>query len=63
MKLLLDENLSPRHARTLRGLGHDCVSVVELGLSGAEDPDVGIEAVEEAWKKRLMSREFGLNKN
>jgi hypothetical protein len=25
--------------------------------------DVGIEAVEEAWKKRLMSREFGLNKN
>ena len=25
--------------------------------------DIGIEAVEEAWKKRLMSREFGLNKN
>ena len=40
MKFLLDENLSPLHARTLRALGHDAVSVVELGLSGADDPVV-----------------------
>jgi hypothetical protein len=25
--------------------------------------DTGIERVEEAWKKKLMSRKFGLNKN
>lgn len=40
MKLLLDENLSPLHARTLRELGHDAVSVSESGLSGADDPTV-----------------------
>jgi predicted nuclease of predicted toxin-antitoxin system len=37
VKLLLDENLSPLHARTLRELGHDAVSAVERGLSGADD--------------------------
>ena len=46
MKLLLDENLSPLHARTLRELGHDAVSVVELGLAGADDSVVRASAVE-----------------
>ena len=45
MKLLLDENLSPLHARTLRDLGHDAVSVSESGLSGADDPTVRAFAV------------------
>ncbi|HEY7333787.1 MAG TPA: DUF5615 family PIN-like protein [Bryobacteraceae bacterium] len=37
MKFLLDENLSTLHAQTVRTLGHDAVSVVEAGLSGADD--------------------------
>jgi predicted nuclease of predicted toxin-antitoxin system len=46
VKFLLDENLSPLHARTLRDLGHDAVSVVELGLSGADDSVVRAVAIE-----------------
>ena len=46
MKLLLDENLSPLHARALRELGHDAVSIVELGLSGADDSAVRASAIE-----------------
>lgn len=45
MKFLLDENLSPRHARTLCALGHDAVSVVGLGLSGAPDCEVRATAI------------------
>src|SRR5215471_6327585 len=47
MRFLLDENLSPLHARTVRDLGHDAVSVVEIGLSGADDPDVRAAAIEQ----------------
>ena len=47
MKLLLDENLSPLHGRTLRALGHDAVSIVELGLSGADDTVVRATAIEQ----------------
>lgn len=46
MKYLLDENLSPLHAATFRSLGHDAVSVVELGLSGADDAQVRSVAIE-----------------
>ena len=46
MKFLLDENLSPLHARTLRALGHDALSVVELGLSGADDSVVRHAAIQ-----------------
>ena len=46
MRFLLDENLSPLHARTLRALGHDAVSVLELGLSGADDSLVRVAAME-----------------
>jgi predicted nuclease of predicted toxin-antitoxin system len=45
VRFLLDENLSPRHAQTVRGLGQDAVSVVEIGLSGAEDKDVREAAI------------------
>jgi predicted nuclease of predicted toxin-antitoxin system len=47
VKFLLGENLSPLHARTLRALGHDAVSVVELGLSGADDPVVRDGAIQQ----------------
>jgi predicted nuclease of predicted toxin-antitoxin system len=46
MKLLLDENLSPLHVRLLREMGHDATSVVELGLSGAEDSVVRHTAIQ-----------------
>jgi predicted nuclease of predicted toxin-antitoxin system len=41
VKLLLDENLSPVHARRLREAGHDAVAVVESGLGGAADSAIG----------------------
>jgi predicted nuclease of predicted toxin-antitoxin system len=47
VRFLLDENLSPAHARTVRELGHDAVSVVELGLSGADDPVIRDAATEQ----------------
>jgi predicted nuclease of predicted toxin-antitoxin system len=47
VKLLLDENLSPLHARTMRELGYDALSVVDIGLSGAEDPAVRAAAIEQ----------------
>lgn len=51
MKLLLDENLSSVHAQMLRELGHDAVSVVELGLAGADDAVVRESAIE---SKRVL---------
>ena len=53
MKFLLDENLSPLHARTVRGMGHDAVSVVEIGLSGASDEEVRAAAIAEPGVVRL----------
>jgi predicted nuclease of predicted toxin-antitoxin system len=46
VKLLLDENLSPLPASTLRKLGHDAVAVAECGLSGADDSAVRAFAIE-----------------
>ena len=40
MKLLLDENISPRLAMLLRSEGHDAIAAVEGGLSGRPDPEV-----------------------
>ena len=40
MKFVLDENLSPLHASELPALGHDAVSVVEIGLSGSTDEGI-----------------------
>jgi len=47
VRFLLDENLSPLHARTVRDLGHDGVSVTEIGLSGADDATVRRVAIEQ----------------
>lgn len=47
MKLLLDENLSPRMAKVLTRAGHDAVSVYEVGLSGTTDADVKRFAVDQ----------------
>ena len=41
----VDENLSPLHARAIRELGHDAVSIAELGLSGADDSTVRSAAI------------------
>jgi hypothetical protein len=41
-----------------RGRGRDQVTVLEVVNS-----DTGIERIEEAWKQKLMTRKFGLNKN
>ncbi len=46
MKLLLDENLSPRQALRLRDLGHDAVAVIEAGLAGQPDEVVRAFAIE-----------------
>jgi predicted nuclease of predicted toxin-antitoxin system len=46
VKLFLDENLSPQHASELRTQGHDAISVLEAGLSGATDKQVLCFAVE-----------------
>jgi hypothetical protein len=41
-----------------RGRGRYQVTVLEVVNS-----DTGIERVEEAWKQKLMTRKFGLNRN
>jgi predicted nuclease of predicted toxin-antitoxin system len=46
VKLLVDENLSPRHALILREKGHDAIAVTEAGLSGESDERVRAFAME-----------------
>lgn len=40
MKLLLDENLSPRVARMLQLAGHDVAHVTEVGLGNTDDAEI-----------------------
>ncbi len=58
MRFLLDENLSPLHVRTLRALGHDAVSVVELGISGADDSVVREAAIKQEWVLVTLDADF-----
>ena len=46
MKLLLDENLSPQHARELRSEGYDACAVAEIGLSGKPDEHIRQYAID-----------------
>lgn len=45
MKFLFDENLSPIHAARIRQLGHDAISVIDIGLGGASDQEVRSGAI------------------
>lgn len=47
MKLLLDENLSPAQAQSLRDDGFDAMAVVDLGLGGAPDETVRAVAIDQ----------------
>jgi predicted nuclease of predicted toxin-antitoxin system len=46
VRLLVDENLSPRLIPLLVDQGHDAVHVAELGLASASDEDVFAAAVQ-----------------
>jgi predicted nuclease of predicted toxin-antitoxin system len=59
VKLLLDENLSPQQAATLRGLGHDAVAVTEAGLSGEPDENVRAFAIESDRILVTLDADFG----
>jgi predicted nuclease of predicted toxin-antitoxin system len=48
VKFLLDENLSHVHAGMLRSLGHDAVTVIDMGLGGADDSAVRAAAIASA---------------
>ena len=48
MRLLIDENLSPRVARLLREAGHDAAHVVEVGLGNTDDPVILGAAADDA---------------
>ena len=60
MNFLIDENLAPRLASELVGVGHDAVHVSELGLRSS--PDQVILKVAFVQKRILISRDtdFGL---
>lgn len=55
------------YARTGHGgnieLKHRGKKQYQFTILEVVNSEVGIEAVEEAWKKKLMSRQFGLNQN
>jgi predicted nuclease of predicted toxin-antitoxin system len=56
---LFDENLSPHHAKRLRKLGFDAVSVAEMGMSGADDPAVRATAISSGRVLITMDGDFG----
>jgi len=58
VKLLLDENISPKHAAMLRQQGHDAVAVTEAGLSGESDDKVRAFAIESGRVLVTLNAEF-----
>jgi predicted nuclease of predicted toxin-antitoxin system len=46
VRLFLDENISPIHARELRSEGYDVIAVFDAGLSGATDEKVSRFSIE-----------------
>jgi len=59
MRLKLDENLPRRVERFLRHASHDCSTVVEEGLGGANDPRVAAAASGEGRMIVTLDRGFG----
>jgi len=59
MRLLIDENLSPRVARLLREAGHDAAHVVEVGLGDTDDPFILGAAADDARTIVTADTDFG----
>ncbi len=59
MRLLIDENLSPRVARLLREAGHDAAHVVEVGLGNTDDAVILDAAADEARSIVTADTDFG----
>ena len=59
MRLLVDENLSPRVARLLRDAGHDAAPVVEVGLGNTDDPLILGAAADDARTIVTADTDFG----
>ena len=59
MRLLLDENLSPRQAVLLREQGFDAVSVNEIGLGGAPDSQIREFAIQNNRVLVSLDGDFG----
>jgi predicted nuclease of predicted toxin-antitoxin system len=59
MKLLIDENLSPRVARLLREAGHDAAHVTEVGLGNTDDAEILDAAADGARAIVTADTDFG----
>ncbi len=59
MRLLVDENLSPRVARLPVGAGHDVSHVVEVGLGNTDDPVILGAAADDARIIVTADTDFG----
>jgi predicted nuclease of predicted toxin-antitoxin system len=59
MRLLIDENLSPRAARLLREAGHDAAHVTEVGLGNTDDAEILDAATDDARAIVTADTDFG----
>ena len=59
MRLLIDENLSPRAARLLREAGHDATHVTEVGLGNTDDTEILDAAADGAHAIVTADTDFG----
>ena len=59
MRLLIDENLSPRVARLLREAGHDAAHVTEVGLGNTDDAEILDAAADGAFAIVTADTDFG----
>lgn len=59
MRLLIDENLSPRVARLLREAGHDAAHVTEVGLGDTDDAVIVDAAADDARAIVTADTDFG----
>lgn len=55
----LDENLGASIQRLFQGHGHDCLTVWDENLGGADDPDILQAAVKEGRVLVTMDHDFG----